>query len=184
MRKINERFIGRGKWLSLKETVFENKHGNYIKWESVVRQNNSSCCVIIPKLVPSQRFVLIKQYRPAIESYILGFPAGLDNDSDELILEELKEETGYTGRIVQKSPFIKSGSGVMNDTGRVVYVHIDEESPVNQRPVQQLEASEDIEVVIIHREEVRDYLMHSLKRNVAIGANLWYLFVVSDWINA
>ena len=183
MKKLSERTIGSGKWLALKETVFENKHGELIKWESVERANRSSCVVIVPKLMPSNRFVLIKQYRPAIEGYILGFPAGIDNDSEEDIILELKEETGYTGTIANLSPFIKSGAGIINDRGRVVCMHIDEHASHNQNPIQDLDPSEDIEVVLLAREEIRDYLMHALKEGVSIGANLWYLFVVSEWVN-
>lgn len=182
MKKITEKNLFSGEWLSLRESIYENKDGNLIKWESVVRTNNSSSVVIIPKLIPSKRFVLIKQFRPAINGYILGFPAGIDNNSDAQIIEELKEETGYTGVIKKKGPFIKSQSGIFNDFGRVVFMHINENDKVNRNPKQRLESSEDIEVIQLAHDEVKEFLLNSLKQGVSIGANLWYLFVGSDWI--
>lgn len=183
MKKITENNLYSGRWLSLKESVYENKNGDLVRWESVVRKNNSSSVVIIAKLIPSQRFVLIKQFRPAINGYILGFPAGIDNHCDSQIIKELKEETGYTGFIKHKGPLIKSQAGIINDSGRVVFVHIDENDEANKNPKQQLGASEDIEVIIIPANEIKQFLLNSIKQAVAISANLWYVFVASQWIS-
>jgi ADP-ribose pyrophosphatase len=182
MKKVTEKTLFKGNWLSLQESTFENKAGDFISWESVTRKNNSSSVVIIPKLIPSQRFILIKQFRPAINGYILGLPAGINNDSDEAIIKELKEETGYTGIIKKKSPLIKSQSGILDDFGRVIYMHIDENNAVNINPIQELDSSEDIEVFLIHQDEIENFLFNSLKQGISIGANLWYLFVASKWI--
>jgi ADP-ribose pyrophosphatase len=181
-KRISEEVLFRGRWLSIKETTYEHKSGHKFRWESVVRRKNSSSVIIIPKLIPSQRFVLIKQFRPAINGYVLGFPAGLDDDSDEQIIEELREETGFTGRIREISPVIKASSGVINDSGRIVYVHIDEHDQKNIDPEQKLESSEEIEVILIKQNEIKDYLVEANWNGIAIGANLWYMFVASEWI--
>jgi ADP-ribose pyrophosphatase len=182
MKKISEENLFSGNWLSIKETEYENSNGESFKWESVERKNNSTSVVIIPKLVHSDRFVLIRQFRPAINGYILGFPAGLDNNSDEEIIEELKEETGFTGIIKNKSFLIKSGSGIINDAGKVIFMEIDEYAKVNKNPKQNLETSEQIEVIVLHKNKISDFLTQVVKEGDSVGANLWYLFIGSQWI--
>ena len=49
------------------------------------------------------QLVLIANYRPPVDSFVLEFPAGLMDDKDlkDNALRELKEETGYTGTIAE-----------------------------------------------------------------------------------
>ncbi|MBZ0165719.1 MAG: NUDIX hydrolase [Candidatus Omnitrophica bacterium] len=182
MKKLTESNVYSGKWISVKESVYENSAGDLVRWESVVRQNNGGGVVIIPRLVPSQRFVLVKQFKPATNGDVLGFPAGQHPNSDRDIIRELKRATGYTGSIVQKSPFMKSGSGIVNDFGRVVYMHIDETHQINRVSQQKQAASGDREVFLVNQEDIKDLILNSLKNGVSVGANLWYLFVGSEWI--
>jgi len=51
-------------------------------------------------------------------------------------LVELKEETGYTGKIVDVSPVLKTGSSLINDNARIIYIEVDENLPINKNPVQ------------------------------------------------
>ena len=97
MKKISEKILFEGNWLLFKESTFLSYDGKEIKWEIIERKHNGTVLIIIAKLLPSKRYVLIRQYRPAINNYIIGFPAGVsdsDNITDEA-LRELKEETGY-----------------------------------------------------------------------------------------
>lgn len=182
MKKLTESNVYSGKWITVKESVYENSAGDLVRWESVVRQNNGGGVVIIPRLMPSRRFVLVKQFKPAINGYVLGFPAGRYQNSDLAIIEELKRSTGYTGSIVQISPFMKSGSGIVNDFGRVVYMYIDELHHLNRRLRHGPAASGDAEVLLVNQDEIKDLMLNSLKKGVSVGANLWYLFVGSEWI--
>jgi ADP-ribose pyrophosphatase len=179
MKKISERALYNGQWLTLHETTYQTKNGDVIHWESVRRTREALGLVVIPQLMPSRRFVLIKQYRPAIEGYILGFPAGLSEGREDDALRELKEETGYTGAIVATSPFLKSNSGVINDSGLATLVHIDEEHPDNINPQQALEPSEDIEVIVLPFDEARDYILNEFDNGTQVGSNLWYLFCLA-----
>lgn len=54
--------------------------------------------VTIVALTDHQKIVLVRQYRPAVESYMLELPAGYmrhNESSKEAIERELKEETGF-----------------------------------------------------------------------------------------
>jgi len=130
--------------------------------------------------MPSQRFVLIKQYRPAIDGYIIAFPAGLGFNDPNHALVELKEETGYIGTIVDVSPVLKTGAALIDDNARIVYVTVDEKLPANQNPVQELEDSEDIQVCLVKRQEAKNFLLEQIKQGTHVAANLWYIFAINN----
>jgi ADP-ribose pyrophosphatase len=184
MKKISEQILFQGQWIGIKALTMQNSRGDTFIWESVIRKNNTSSVIIIAKLIPSQRFILIKQFRPAIEGYVLGFPAGLGNISDEQIIEELREETGYTGTIVKKSPVIKPGAGLVNDSSQVIYMQVDEKARVNVSPAQCLECSEEIEVFLLTPSQIKDLVLTSEKQGISISASVWYAFMAYDWIHS
>ncbi len=176
MKKLHEITVYEGKWLAVCETVYENKHGKRLTWESVLRRKSTTGVVVVAQLMPSKRFILIKQYRPAINAYILSFPAGLGFGDPTHALVELKEETGYTGKIVSVSPPLKSGASLINDNAFVVYCHVDEHDPINKNPIQELEDAEDIEVCLVSLNEGMNFLETQKAQGVEISANLWYVF--------
>ena len=181
MKKINEKTVYDGKWLSVSETYYENKEGKQLTWECVNRKRSTVGVVIVARLMPSGRFILIKQYRPAIDGYIIALPAGLGFNDPNHALVELKEETGYTGRIVDVSPVLKTGASMINDNARIIYIEVDEHLPVNQNPVQELEDAEDIQVFLVAKQEAKKFLLDQIEQGTHIAANLWYLFGVSQW---
>ena len=138
--------------------------------------------MIIPVLYPSERYVLIKQFRCPINNYIIGFPAGVTdlNQNEEQIsletLRELKEETGFTGKITGKSPLLKANTGIMDDNVRIMNVIIDENDKINSNPVQSLEPEEEIETVLINKADIRDYLLKEKNNGTEISSGIWLLF--------
>jgi len=184
MKKIDEKMVYEGNWLSVSETIYQNKEGKQLKWETVHRKSNRSTVgvVIVARLVPSKRFILIKQYRPALDGYIISLPAGLGFDDPNHGLVELKEETGYTGVIREISPVLKTGSSMINDNGRIAYIEVDENAPENKNPVQQLEDAEDITVYLVHKEEAKDLFLEEIKHGTHVATNLWYIFGINQWL--
>ncbi len=181
MKHISERVVYEGQWLSVHETICKGKDGMEIVWESVRRKKSSVGVVILAKLVPSNRIILIKQYRPAIHGYILAVPAGLGFGDPAHALVELKEETGYKGKIVSVSPVLKTGASLINDNAYIVCVDVDERDPANFKPQQSLEPGEDIQVFLLKPHEAKDFLLDQQKQGVHIAANLWYLLGIGQW---
>jgi ADP-ribose pyrophosphatase len=182
MKKLSEKTVYDGKWLMVREAVYHNKEGKELSWECVHRKRSTVGVVIVARLMPSKRFILIKQYRPAIDGYIIAFPAGLGFNDPNHALVELKEETGYTGKIKDVSPVLKSGASLINDNARIVYVEVDEDLPANQDPVQELEDAEDIQVCLVAKDEAKDFLLQQIEQGTHVAANLWYLFAVNQLI--
>lgn len=182
LKDIKEKVLYKGKWISLKETLYKSKSGEEVRWESIERTNTSKTVVIIAKLVPSNRYIFIKQYRPAINNYILGFPAGLieEENLEEEALRELKEETGYVGTIKNISPVLYSNAALVSDTVRLVNIEVDENLEGNKNPVQQLESEEEIEVMLVSRDNIRNFLLEEQKNGTALGIGPWYIFCGLD----
>jgi ADP-ribose pyrophosphatase len=180
MKKIDEKTLYQGHWLSVHEIIYQNSEGKRLTWETVRRTRSTVGVVVVARLMPSKRFILIKQYRPAIDGYIIAFPAGLGFNDPNHALVELKEETGYTGTIVDVSPVLKTGAALVNDSARIVYAEVDENLPANQNPVQELEDAEDIEVCLVKREEAKDFLLNQIEQGTHVAANLWYIFNINN----
>ncbi|MDE2009716.1 MAG: NUDIX hydrolase [Candidatus Omnitrophica bacterium] len=182
MKKLSEKVLYEGQWLAVHQTVYRTKHGLQLTWETVHRRRSTVGVVVVARLMPSGRFILIKQYRPAIDGYIISFPAGLGQNDPNHALVELKEETGYTGTIKVVSPVVKTGSSMINDNARIVYVEVDEYAPANQNPVQTLEDAEDIEVCLVAKDDAENFLLKQIEQGISVSANLWYVFGMGQWI--
>jgi 8-oxo-dGTP pyrophosphatase MutT (NUDIX family) len=178
MKRISEKMVYKGQWLSVHESVYETKKGEFITWESIRRTKSATGVVVLAQLIPSKRIVLIKQFRPAAQGYVLGLPAGLAFGDPNHALVELKEETGYTGKIVAVSPVLKTGSTITNENGIIVSIQIDEHDPLNQNPEQELEPGEDIEVCLVAKEGAVDFIKSEQAQGTHISSSLWYMFGV------
>jgi ADP-ribose pyrophosphatase len=178
MRKLAERTLFQGNWLTLKETLFEAEDGREFRWESVERQASRTVVVVMARLIPSDRIILVRQYRPAVGQWVLGFPAGVleGQDREVTALQELREETGYVGRIVGESPMLKLNSGIMDEDCCVFQAEVDENDPANQVPRQDLEREEEIEPVAVPRGSMARFLEEEADRGVRIASGLWYAF--------
>lgn len=179
MKKISEKIVYEGQWLSVHECIYETKKGEAITWESIRRKKSATGVVVLAQLMPSRRIVLIKQFRPAAHGYVLGFPAGLAFGDPAHALVELKEETGYCGKIVSVSPVLKTGSTITNENGLIVSIEVDEKDPANQDPQQNLEPGEDIDVCLVHKEDMMDFIKSEQDKGTHVSSALWYMFGVT-----
>ncbi len=183
MKKLSEEILFKGKWLSVKHAHFLNSRGQEVMWETVVRNKKESSVIIVPVLMPSRRIVLIKQYRLPLEDYVIGFPAGMTDGNPDQAFKELKEETGYVGKIVGESPALQVNSGLLDEKTKIVVMHIDENDPLNQNPRQALEPTEEIEVLLVPHDQVYSFLLAQGKRGMRIAAGVWNVFGVQLHIN-
>ncbi len=55
-------------------------------------------------------------------------------------------------------------------------MEIDENDELNKNPKQELEPSEDIEVILVSKEESRDFLIEQKNKGVDVGVGPWYIF--------
>jgi len=136
-----------GRWLNLRQKVYPNGKA----WEYVNRSRSNGACGIIATTFDKE-IILVRQYRPAVNAYVIEFPAGLIDEGETVettALRELKEETGYEGNIVRIGSPIYSSPGMTNESVVMVEVQItgkgaaspeeDETIEVLKHPIQNLD---------------------------------------------
>lgn len=103
------------------------------------------------------KFVLVKQYRFAIQRYLLEFPAGTlepNENPDNTIKRELEEETGYRAHKWQKigSFFLCPGY-----SDEIIHAYLAQDLEKLEHPPAQ-DADEEIEVVQFHLSELENLI--------------------------
>jgi ADP-ribose pyrophosphatase len=76
---------------------YKDSRGGTKVWEAVERVNCNGIVAIIP-VTSDGDLLLIRQFRPTMNCYVIEFPAGLNDKGEELLeaaRRELVEETGY-----------------------------------------------------------------------------------------
>lgn len=182
MTKINKiNTLAETKYLKLYDAEYTNRVGENKNWTIASRksieklegtffneiEDKVDAVAIIAKHIEKNKLVLIKQFRVPINDYVIEFPAGLIDGEEEIekaIKRELKEETGLdlleiheekSNRKVYLSP------GMTDESIAMMYC-----SCKGEVSLENLEDDEDIEVLLLDKEEVKQLLNSSCKMDV------------------
>ena len=158
---LDSTLMAEGRFLRLENLRYEDRHGVVRQWETTLRQNGQNAAVVIGVLRPSDRLLLVRQFRPPLNTFALEFPAGLINageDPAQAALRELKEETGYTGTVTASTGLCASSSGLTGELLDLFMVDINEDLPENRHVSQALDEGEDIQVLRVPLPSLQDTL--------------------------
>ena len=100
IRIKEKKIIWEGKFLRCVLITYIDSSGTLREWESFERVNCKGIVAIVP-VTDKREVLLVRQYRPPVNGYVVEFPAGLNDRGDTLekaAQRELLEETGYTAR--------------------------------------------------------------------------------------
>jgi ADP-ribose pyrophosphatase len=164
-----------GKWLKFGNITYKDFMDKTRTWETVQRTSGRGAAVMIATLRPSQKLVLIRQFRPPVDNYVIEFPAGLIDEGEDAAasaLRELKEETGYVGKITNVTTPVYNSPGLSDETVSIVSVDIDETAPPNINPESCNEGTEDIEVFLVERDMLAHFLNEREKTGDKIDSKL------------
>ena len=159
-RLVSKTEVARTPWLRLIKIEFRHQDKTHF-WDAVERVHNgdfedSTEVVVVSAIMKSKindsvETLLIKQWRPPVGNYTIEFPAGLidkGEDVETAAARELKEETGYYPcKTLHVSPPLPLSPGLTDERARLVTFEIDLDDEMNKHPVQELEETEDIEVI-------------------------------------
>lgn len=179
MRRRREKILFQGKWLSIKQTLYRTASGEKVEWELVERSRGETIIILLARLVPSGRYLLLKQFRAGINQPVIALPAGCVKPGDDLhrqAIAELKEETGYRGRVVEISPRLKINPAIMDCDVHVFKLEVDETDPDNAYFLQELEPAEEIEVILKSRAEIREFLIEEIRHGTSVDLACWLVF--------
>jgi len=95
----NKKIMWEGKFLRSVLITYADSSGQLREWEAFERVHCKGIVAIVP--VTDDEVLLVKQYRPPVQRYVIEFPAGLNDREDTLegaAQRELLEETGYAAK--------------------------------------------------------------------------------------
>ncbi len=178
MRKREEEILFRGEWLSIKRASYRSRSGSAVNWEVVERSRAETVIILLARLIPSGRILLLRQFRAGINRTVIALPAGVvgpGDDPREQALAELKEETGFRGRVVGESPTLKINPAILDCNVIVYRMEVDENAEENRHPRQELEPEEEIEVIPVRPETIREFLLaeRGQGREIDVACWLW-----------
>lgn len=149
-----------GKWLSLERIFYKDKDGITRDWETCCRSSGRGAVMMMAFARPSDRIVLIRQFRPPAGAHVIEFPAGLvdpGESASETAVRELAEECGLAGRVVRVSAPFFSSPGMSSESVAFAIMEIDEESP-NSSVQTKFDESEQIETFLVPLDELGAFL--------------------------
>ena len=180
-RVLDEQLLFRGRWAEIVELSYEDDKKQIRKWEGLHRKYRAEAVIIVAQMKPSGRFIIIRQFRPPTNSYILEFPAGLVDPGESLettAIRELFEETGYVGTVENLSPRLFSSPGILSETVSFVQVQVDENITENLHPKPENEPGEFITVFVKSPSEITEFFKQEKKQGVQFDVKLYTYFMV------
>jgi len=158
---VEKRVIASGKWLRLVSLERTCPDGKIREWETVERVGGRGAAVVIAKTRPSNRLILVRQFRPPANGFTIEFPAGLidqGESAEETAVRELREETGYSGTVERVWPAAFSSPGLSGETVTFVEISVDENSAENNDLETDFDDGEDVETIVVPVAELAEFL--------------------------
>ena len=177
---LDEQLLYSGRWSEMVEFSYEDDDKQVRKWEGLHRKHRAAAVIIIAKLEPSGRYILIRQFRPPTDSYILEFPAGMVDPGENpktTATRELLEETGYLGKVENISPSLLSSPGILSEKVSFAFLTVDEMLPENRQPIAKNDPEEFITVFLKYPDEISAFFNEETAKEVLFDAKLYTYFM-------
>ncbi|MDX9714004.1 MAG: NUDIX hydrolase [Dissulfurispiraceae bacterium] len=160
MRLISKETAWEGSFLRTVLLTYKDHNGHMRTWEAVERINTQGVVIVIP-VTASGEFILIRQYRPVMDNYVIEFPAGLNDrgeSSSEAAGRELVEETGYFSNEII---FLAEGPVSLGVSIELVSVFLANNAVVASDELKRRfppDDTENIEAVCVPMQDIYDFL--------------------------
>ena len=169
---LHSRTVIKDRWIDLRADSCQLPDGTPIDPFYVSRQPDFAVAVAVTQ---EGQFILVRQYRHGTRQILLELPAGCieeaDSDIPAAAARELLEETGYEGDpprfLCRLAP---------NATSSSSFGHCYLITGCRRVREQKLDASEDMEVVLLTRQELTDLLRENGLLQAVHVAALFYAF--------
>ncbi|MCJ1433988.1 hypothetical protein MMC27_003353 [Xylographa pallens] len=171
IRRISPLSPSEAKWTQLNKIEWTDQTGRERIWEAASRKTRGKTGIDAVAIAPILRHpsrpastLLILQYRPPVQATCVEFPAGLIDEGEspeEAAVRELKEETGYEGKVLDCSPTIVADPGLTDANMQMVTIEVNLKEG-DKEPEQHLDEGEHIQRVIVPLTELYDKLQGRL----------------------
>ena len=172
---IDSEYLFRRPWLTVRRDTVRLPNGTihpeyyvleYPKWINVLASTADG------------EYVMVKQYRHGLGVVATELCAGVVEEGEDPLdgaKRELLEETGYAGGEWELSMVISANPGSQNN---LAYCYT--ARGVEKVAGQNLDETEDISVVLLSEDEVRDMLVNDDIKQALMAAPLWKHFALKD----
>lgn len=180
----------KGKWKILKSEYLFNRPWLTVRRDAVElpdgRQNPEFYVLEYPDWVnviaitEDGKFVMERQYRHGLGKTCFEIPAGViekGEDPLEAAKRELQEETGYGDGKWRKLMTISGNSSTTNNLSHCFIAE-----GVKKISGQHLDSTEDLEIVLLDKEQVKDLMENDQVKQALMAAPLWRYFSESHLI--
>ncbi|KAG9531893.1 ADP-ribose pyrophosphatase [Aureobasidium sp. EXF-12298] len=172
------------KWVALRKINWTDQSNVTRTWEVASRKTRGKAgvdavamgnIILHPSKAPTT--ILVLQYRPPIDAISVEWPAGLvdaDESVEDAAVRELREETGYEGKVTSVSPIVAADPGMTSANMQLAMmeVHLKEG---DKEPEQQLDEGEHIERVVVPIAELYERLVeYSNMEGYMVSAKLFH----------
>jgi len=135
------------------------------EWEYISRKNNEAIVVCVLWHIENRRFIFLRQYRYALEDYVIWPIAWVVEwrmSLEDALKKEIYEESWYTEIIsMEKISVCSSQAGLSSELSNNYFVCVSWE-PQKQK----LEETEDIEVLEVDENSIIEYLEEQKDRSI------------------
>ncbi|KAJ9618290.1 ADP-ribose diphosphatase [Taxawa tesnikishii (nom. ined.)] len=173
-------------WVQLIKTTYIGADNKTRDWESAARLTRPKGSLIdgvgivaVLEKETGPELLLQKQYRPPIDKVCIEVPAGLIDEGEDAVtcaVRELKEETGYVGKVIEGrlgiTPVMFNDPGFCNTNLNMVHVSVDMNDPRNQNLKPELEENEFIECFTVPLTRLYDECRKLESEGYAIDARV------------
>ncbi|USW52767.1 Putative NUDIX hydrolase domain-containing protein [Septoria linicola] len=191
INRISPLSADEAKWTELRKIEWTDQDGKNRVWEAAARKTRSKGGVDAVAIAPILRHpnkppqtMIILQYRPPVEAYCVEFPAGLIDEGEtpeQAAVRELKEETGYEGKVLDCSPTIVADPGLTNANMQMVTIEVQLKEG-DEEPEQHLDEGEHIERRVIALDQLYEKLQELSKEDGKIvDARLFHWALGLHW---
>jgi ADP-ribose pyrophosphatase len=181
MEIIDRKTLWKGKFIKTTLISYRDRRGVVREWEAVGRAEDNRVVVIIP-VTRTGELLLVRQYRPAVDSYVIELPAGLvEPDEDDLTAgrRELIEETGYVSDAI--TPLIEGvmSTGINTEQWRILLASDVREAEEKVRCSHPPDEGESIELIKVPLADVHGALEQYRQRGDTVDLRIYGLLVLA-----
>ena len=172
-KTLESRYIIERPWLTARVDTVQLPNGSVNPEHYVLEYPD---WVNVTAITSEGQFVFVRQYRHAFDEVLLELCAGVSEPGErpvEAAKRELLEETGYGGGDWSLTMTIGQNPSICNN---LTYCFLAQ--GVEKIDTQHLDASEDIEVVLLSRDQVYDMLRCDEMKQALMAAPLWRYFAL------
>jgi 8-oxo-dGTP pyrophosphatase MutT (NUDIX family) len=153
---ISSAYLNKHQYFTARQDAYQLASGKIVDPYFVVELPESATAMAV---TTDNQILLVKQYRHAVQQYSIELPGGFidpNENPDDAIKRELLEETGYEFEEVYYLGTTAANPGVLNNFTKLFLA-------IGGKKVkaQQLDANEEIDIMLKPIEEVKQMLSNS-----------------------